>query len=378
MKRKSLFLAALGILLLNSCDKDLVVQNSVPATLKIAITGTDVDTRSTVTPSPTQADENTVNRVTVGLFKPDGGGAVDVIKEYQLSDLTVVNTNTYQASIQGSITDSEIGNRDVIVVVNAPAGHFAGLTTKTAFITKALNLTQVKNNLPMSGVTTAKLVANQVVGPITVSVSRMVARVDLVSLSSAFDPVGPYANASFTADEVFMFNAMTTSTLDCLTTQFPGHGWLQDPLPDLPVIYNPNLGDVINKTFIGSTTYNTMHYFYTFANLFTTNLIVDKINGPFTMATRLVISGMFKVDKNNTLDTGTRVYYPVIVNRVLKSADLTTTKGIGVNRNTIYRISATIKSIGGTTPTTIIDPAYLDFNIEVKDWDLTINQNAEF
>jgi hypothetical protein len=377
MKRKSLFLAALGVLLLNSCDKDLVVQNSVPATLKIAITGTDVDTRSTVTPSPTQTEENTVNRVTVGLFKSTGG-ATDVIKEYALSDLTAVSTNTYQASIQGSITDSESGNRDVIVVVNAPANHFAGATTKTAFITKALTLTQVKNNLPMSGVTTATLVANQVVGPVTAQVSRMVARVDLVSLSSAFDPAGPYANASFTADEVFMFNAMTTSTVDCLTTQFPGHGWLQDPLPAPPVIFNPNLGDVINKTFIGSTTYDTMHYFYTFANLFTTNLIVDNLNGPFTMATRLVISGMFKVDKNNILDGGTRVYYPVIVNRVLKSADLTTTKGIGVNRNTIYKISATIKSIGGVTPTTIIDPAYLDFNVEVKNWDLTINQSAEF
>ncbi len=375
MKRKSLFLAALGVLLLSSCDKDLVVQDSVPATLKLTITGTDVDTRSTVTPLPTQIEENTVKRVTIGLFKSDGGGATDVIKEFLPGDLTVINSNTYQTSVQGSITNNESGARDVIVVVNAPAGHFAGATTKTAFISKALTLTQERNNLPMSGVCTAILTANQTVGPVIAQVSRMVARVDLVKLSSAFDPAGQYAFASFKADEVFMYNAMTTSSTDCLNTQFPGHGWFE-ALP--PTLYLPNLRDAIDQTFTGNTDYTTRHYFYTFANLFTTNLLLlNNLDGPFTMATRLVISGKFKANASDPGD-GERVYYPVIINRLLPPAVPADPLGIGVKRNTIYQITAVIKNKGGVTPITIIDPATLGVKVEVLDWEATIPQSAEF
>jgi hypothetical protein len=376
MKKKSLFLVAIGALLLSACDYDEVVQDKIPATLKLTITGTNVDTRSFTAPSPTQAEENTVNRVTIGLFKP--GGATDVITELLPGDLTVSGTTNliYDATVQGYITGSESADRDIVVVINAPAKHFAGATTKIAFITRALSLTQVKNNLPMSGVGTTTLVANQTVGPVTIQAARMVARVDLQSLSSAFDPAGQYANASFIADEIFMYNAMNTSTIDCATTQIPSHGWLQDPVPIPPILYNPNLGDEINQTFTGSTTYNTKHYFYTFANLFMDNLnYPNNLNGSFMMATRLVIGGIFKV---NAADPGDRVYYPVILNRVLQSGDLTATKGIGIKRNTIYQISATIKNKGGVTPTTIIDPATLGVKIDVLDWEPTVPQDAEF
>lgn len=379
MKKRSLFLVAIGALLLSACDYNEVVPDKVPATLKLTITGTNVDTRSSVIPGPTQLEENTVNRVTIGLFKP--GGATDVITELLPGDLTVSGTTNliYDATVQGSITGSESGERDIVVVINAPSKHFAGATTKTAFITRALSLTQVKNNLPMSGVGTTTLVANQTVGPVSINAARMVARVDLQSLSSAFDPAGQYANASFVADEIFMFNAMNTSTIDCATTQIPSHGWLQDPLPILPILYNPDLGDVISKTFTGETTYSTKHYFYTFANLFMENLHnTDNLNGPFTLATRLVIGGMFKVNKDDINEAGERVYYPVIVNRVLQSGDLTATKGIGIKRNTIYQISATIKNKGGVTPTTIIDPATLGVKIDVLDWEPTVPQDAEF
>lgn len=375
MKKRSLFLVAIGALLLSACDYNEVVPDKVPATLKLTITGTDVDTRSSVIPGPTQLEENTVNRVTIGLFKP--GGATDVITELLPGDLTVSGTNNliYDATVQGSITGSESGNRDIVVVINAPAKHFAGATTKTAFITRALSLTQVKNNLPMSGVGTTTLVANQTVGPVTIEAARMVARVDLHSLSSAFDPAGQYANASFVADEIFMFNAMNTSTVDCATTQIPNHGWLEDPIVP-STIFNSNLRDAINQTFEGATTYSTKHYFYTFANLFMDNLnYADNLNGSFILATRLVISGIFKV---NAADAGERVYYPVIVNRVLQSGDLTATKGIGIKRNTIYQISAIIKNKGGATPITIIDPATLGVKIDVLDWEPTVPQDAEF
>ena len=376
MKKRSLFLVVMGALLLSACDYNEVVKDKVPATLKLTITGTDVDTRSFVTPGPAQTEENNVNRVTIGLFKP--GGATDVITELLPGDLAVSGTTNliYDATVQGYITGSESGNRDIVVVINAPAKHFAGATTKTAFITKALSLTQVKNNLPMSGVNTTTLVANQTVGPVTINAARMVARVDLQSLSSAFDPAGQYADASFAADEIFMFNAMNTSTIDCATTQIPSHGWLQDPVPIPPILYNPDLGDAISKTFTGETTYSTKHYFYTFANLFMDNLnYTDNLNGSFILATRLVISGIFKV---NAADAGERVYYPVIVNRVLQSGDLTATKGIGIKRNTIYQISATIKNKGGATPITIIDPATLGVKIDVLDWEPTVPQDAEF
>lgn len=374
MKKQKLFFVVLGALLLSSCDRDVVVQDSIPAKLTLSITGTNVDTRSSALPLPSQAEENTVNRVTIGLFK--SSGAIDVIKEILLADLTTINASAYQTTIQGSIIGTESGARDIIVVANAPANYFAGLTTKFAFINKALSLTQVRNNLPMSGTGTTTLIANQTVGPVTVPISRMVARVDLVSLSSAFDPAGQYANASFVADEIFMYNAMSTSTVDCATTLFPKDGWLQTPIPTPPILYDASLRDPINQPFTGSTAYSTKHYFYTFANLFMANLgNATNIGGPFDVATRLVISGMFKT---NPSDSEERVYYPVIINRLLPPAIPADPLGIGVKRNTIYQITATIKSKGGVTPLTIIDPAYLGVKIEVLDWALIVPQNAEF
>ncbi|WP_321425933.1 hypothetical protein [uncultured Bacteroides sp.] len=57
MKKRSLFLVVIGTLLLSVCDYDKVAQDKVPATLKLTITGTDVDTRSFVTPGPVQTEE---------------------------------------------------------------------------------------------------------------------------------------------------------------------------------------------------------------------------------------------------------------------------------------------------------------------------------
>jgi hypothetical protein len=373
MKKNYLFLVGIGALLaMSSCSKEedlTVVKKGTPATLKITVLGADANTRATTVNPLVEGDDNTITRVTIGLFK--AGGATDVIK-----DGGTLTSN--KILVTGSVTTGDDGKRDVVVVANATAGLFAGCTTKALFMEKLMTLTQNRSLLPMAGESlTSVSTPNQLStnintpGEASVTISRLVARVQLESLQTQFDPAGQYPNAKFKANSIFMLNAKSMSKVDgsLTSTLLDGRTYTEGVAPD-PVLYP--LKDNVDLTFPAANVYSTIHYFYTFPN------DLALLNN----ATRLVIGGIFDVDGDfTTLTDQSPVYYPVIVNRILRpltSQEITDGYNTGIKRNTIYSISVIIKNKGVVDPITIIDPAYLDVTVTVAPWALTISQPVTF
>ena len=374
MRKKSLFLVAIGALLLGSCSNDeenLAVKSGTPATLSLTLTGTNADTRALgSTSTPTLIEENKIQTIVVGLFKTDN--STDVIYELSYPSGYTASTpiNVTGRIIQGS---GDSGFRNIIVVANAPNNHFSGIATKSAFENRVIALTQTKDKLPMTGTATVTLQANQTVNLTTpIPITRLVARINLISLKTDFESGGQYASSTFHADEIFLYNAMSNCTVNGVYTD-PVHGWVSTPpYHGVTGLYDDvNLATPINYP---STT-GDFHYFYTFPNLFPASITQSFLDGPFTGYTRLVIGGTFDVDGDgSTLGDQNRVYYPVIVNRVGLEANLNIPAGIGigVKRNTVYKVAVTIKNKGVDNPEIVIDPAFLKITVTPQDWDVTI------
>ena len=80
-------------------------------------------------------------------------------------------------------------------------------------------------------------------------------------------------------------------------------------------------------------------------------------------------------------ETGTIIYYPIIVNKSQTGTNITGASGTGTSniaRNTTYAIKATIKNIGTDDPTGEINPTSLELTVSVADWALNITQDVTF
>lgn len=358
------FVACLATLFFASCSKETTDPEPQPgektARLELTLEGTKtVNGRATGGTLPTS--EGNIKTIAIGVFNSDK--TVNVIAEP-----TVVQSGGVLAGI-----NCMPGTVDIIVVANAPAGTFAGVMTKDAFIAKtvALSVTQTSNvqtsdNLPMSGEATGVALTAGSNKAQTISLSRLVARISISSIQTAFDQNGAYKNATFKVDKVFLYNAMSTSTV-IPTTQPTGtapiHGatapngayaagtaWLLDVITPVDV----------------KTAYTTPHWFYTFAN--------DGKSAP----TKFVISGQFDADGAGS-DTAEAVYYPIVVNKQQTGTIITGGGGDStIKRNSEYKLSATIKSKGVSDPAENIDPATLTLTVEVAPWALTITQDVTF
>jgi hypothetical protein len=378
MKKRSLLFLALATLLASSCSSDLSNKESGDgASLKLTITGSSSVSRANGI-LPTQDEENTVSGVTVGLFD-HSTGKTDVITEGTLSGGAI------------TITNATAGSRDVIVVANAPTGTFAGALTIDDFRKRTLSLCQTKNNLPMSGESSS---AVTLTGGKTVTaevgISRMAARIQLTSLKTDFSTVGQYANATFTLDKVFLYNAMSTSPVGIvspatqLSTSGLVHGWIGGG--------NTNEGSATTSTdlvdilatdqLLSSTAYTTPYYFYTFENYYSGGITDENKS----TATKLVVSGWFTPDKSAP-DTKYYVYYPAVINRSQTGTIINATdsknktvdvSNKGIERNNIYSIDATIRSIGVDSPDKFMEPAGLTLTVTVADWNLTVSQTVDF
>lgn len=348
MRRTIFLVVVLAALTMSSCKKsgDTSVQG-ITASVELRLQGLAAATRATGA-IPEETTDNVITTVTVGLFKTSDG-TTDAITEGVLTAGRIAVTGTQ-------------GTRDIIVVANAPSGTFAGVKTKSDFLAKTLSLTQTKTLLPMSGTVSSVSLVPGTPATADVSITRLVARIQLVSVKTAFDPVGLYSQATFTADKVFLYNAKSTSTPDAtpVTTNLV-HGW------DGTTATYPSLLDAISPAqAITSTAYTTPYYDYTFAN-----------DATLATATKLVIGGLFKADGTGA---GVYVYYPAVVNRVQSGTVITgnTDSHTGIKRNCIYTISATIKGIGVDSPDKFIEPANLDLGVTVSPWALTVSQDVVF
>lgn len=174
------------------------------AQLELHLTGNGTNTKATGSALPAQAEENTVKRFTVAIFNSDG--SVNAIQ-------TVTQNTTAATTINCTPAKDCTG----MVVANTPTNdYFAGVLNKTDFLKKTIALSdaQTKDCLPMSGdVKNSSKSATFTLGAgenkgMTAALSRLVARVSVSSIKTAFDPNGQYSAASYELKNVFVRNAV--------------------------------------------------------------------------------------------------------------------------------------------------------------------------
>ena len=262
------------------------------------------------------------------------------------------------------------------MVANAPTdGYFSGVLNKTDFLKKTITLddAQTKDCLPMSGDVkdgsgnaTFTLSAGSNTG-MTAQLSRLVARVSVSSIKTAFDPNGQYSAASYELKNIFVRNAVKEAvpgTSGYSTTKMETPAYLTGTYTGSSgtAAY---LANAVTPGVDVSTEHKTDYWFYILPNEEATR-------------TALVLEGTFK---KNASDAGSTIYYPIIVNKSQTGTTLTGTAGTGTSniaRNTTYAIKATIKNIGTDDPTGEINPTSLELTVSVADWALNIMQDVTF
>ena len=361
--------ATLSLTACGSDENENVIQpKEKTARLELTLVGTPADSRATGTLPTT--DESQINRLTVAVFTGASGNPVNALREFTGDDIKAATSGTGK-----KITMlCEPGNGQTIyVVANASTGLFAGVTNLAGFKAKLMLLsettkaagagaatdTQKANNLPMLGSTTGKDFTAGTETEAEITLSRLVARVSISSIKTAFDAAGQFKDATFKVDAVYLKNANSSVNMK-KEGSVPINGGHEGAVVT-KYLYEAVTGHTAN------TELKTPYYFYTFPNVSEDN------------PTRLIIKGTFDADGKGA--TKVTRYYPIVINK--KQANTTITAGQGTDKgsiafNTKYVLTAVIKGEGAPDDKTDIDPATLQLTVTVADWALTIRQDVTF
>lgn len=340
------------------------------AKLQLVVAGASLTTQSRATGSelPSKVDEAKINTLAVGVFNSDG--SVNAIEEFKLT------TNDDILSM-----DCAPGSCDIIVVANAPEKTFDNVQNKAAFLAKTVDLSktasadvQISTNLPMSGQTPATLVAGETPNQVKVDLTRLVARISLANITTAFT-----GNATFKLDKVFLCNALSSSLITP-----PASDGTNNTFPATPLWLNSDtdvsgigewtgmkylLNEITDVTLTSSDSYNIPYWFYAFANK-------DEQH-----RTKLVISGYFDADGTGATEP-VYVYYPIVVNQAQDGTSFTGTGASEthdgtISRNVDYRLRAKIKKEGVSSPSEDIKKdGVLELTVSVAEWTVGIDQDV--
>lgn len=218
---------ATATLSLSACGSDenenVIQPKEKTARLELTLVGTPADSRATGTLPTT--DESQINRLTVAVFTGASGNPVNALREFTGDDIKAATSGTGK-----KITMlCEPGNGQTIyVVANASTGLFAGVTNLAGFKAKLMLLsettkaagagaatdTQKANNLPMLGSAIGKDFTAGTETEAEIALSRLVARVSISSIKTAFDPVGRFKDATFKVTGVYLKNANSSVNAD--------------------------------------------------------------------------------------------------------------------------------------------------------------------
>jgi hypothetical protein len=338
-------------------------------------------------------EERKINRITVGIFSPDGK-AVRTIQE-----LSPVNGNagpgTYtQSGVSATahiVTNSLEDGDSILVACNAPAGTFKGVQKATDFNAKTESIDNslatpfdgqvgaslVYNNIPMFG--SSKLSSSGDNFSASVDVYHQTAKVTLAGLSVDFKDNGAYRDASFTPKRIYLLNvpdalnfsdsAYANPTKEFYVGLDPKNektGKVKEYLTSSE-IKNDSKEDITLSGYTGkegaTTSLNKVYTFYTMPNNDSTK----------TNRTKLIIYGTFKANQG---DSGSDVYYPVPLNisydsdgvELEKVPDGTKHRGT-VNPNKNYKCNVVIRSKGASSPDEDITPKQAAITVTVKDFE---------
>ena len=364
---------ATATLSLTACGSDENESVNQPkektARLELTLVGTPADSRATGE-LPTD-DESQINRLTVAVFTGAEGNPVNALHEFTGDDIK---------DAAGGVTGKKITmlcepgtGQTIYVVANAASKLFAGVTNLAGFQARLALLSettksagtgdvtdaQKANNLPMLGIATGKDFTAGGELKAEIALSRLVARVSISSIKTAFDVAGQFKDATFKVDAVYLKNANSSVNMK-KEGSVPINGGHEGA-----VVTQYLYETVASHT--ANTELKTPYYFYTFPNVSEDN------------PTRLIIKGTFDADGKGA--TKVTRYYPIVINK--KQANTTITAGQGTDKgsiafNTKYVLTAVIKGEGAPDDKTDIDPATLQLTVTVADWALTIRQDVTF
>lgn len=364
---------ATATLSLTACGSDENESVNQPkektARLELTLVGTPADSRATGE-LPTD-DESQINRLTVAVFTGAEGNPVNALHEFTGDDIK---------DAAGGVTGKKITmlcepgtGQTIYVVANAASKLFAGVTNLAGFQARLALLSettksagtgdvtdaQKANNLPMLGIATGKDFTAGGELKAEIALSRLVARVSISSIKTAFDAAGQFKDATFKVDAVYLKNANSSVNMK-KEGSVPINGGHEGA-----VVTQYLYETVASHT--ANTELKTPYYFYTFPNVSEDN------------PTRLIIKGTFDADGKGA--TKVTRYYPIVINK--KQANTTITAGQGTDKgsiafNTKYVLTAVIKGEGAPDDKTDIDPATLQLTVTVADWALTIRQDVTF
>lgn len=341
MIMKRLMMMAVAVVLVCSCSKDeLKVESGMESMLYVSLQPED-GTKASGAAHGVQADDNYIQTLEIFVFRINEGkaddGMLDGYRKFTSAEL-------------GSLANLEIqtttGKKMIYAVANSHRASWKGINTRKLFEEQTAQLVQddVKNFIMVGG-TQAQL---QLASTVSFAIRRMVARVKLNSVKTAFAG-GPYEGMSLTDVKGYLTNVQASKLI-------------HDGSGNNYAILNSGKyveGDVNSCTMQGmlyddlaaSVTdagYSNPHYFYCYEN----TLESEESGGKFT---RVVIEGKLN---------GTTYYYPVILK--------------GVARNSCYSIDITIKRPGSTDPDKDVEKGSLSATIAVEDWKVEGDNKVEF
>ena len=384
-------LLAVGALWLTSCSSEDAVQGSgsqADASLTLTINTGKVGSRATAwdgTNSPTTTQENTINRLAVGIFD------ASTKKVKTIVELTSATTGGNSLSVSGNtatakiVTTSLATGDDVLVAANAPAGNFAGVADEAGFNAKTEgiesavlasgdNTKEINTNIPMYGDSTLNGSGSTFTA--TVSVQHQLAKITLDSLSVNFAQDGPYKDAKFTPTEFFLVNVpekLAFSNDAWVNGAGHFHGCNAESTDDSSLSWVSSLpsqwgtykgvlatGALTSATPLsGKASYKSKSYFYvTPSDDYTTD---GKM--------KLIIAGDFDANGSGTTE---KVFYPVAINATYDAAGNATAADGGtvfqVSPNKNYKCTVVIKTKGTTDPTKNLDPQTATVTVTVTDF----------
>lgn len=348
-------------------------------------TGKSMGSRATAwdgTTTPTSTDENTINRLTVGIFD------ASTKKVKTIVELTSATTGGNSLSVSGNtatakiVTTSLATGDDVLVAANAPAGNFAGVADETGFnaktegieiavLSSSDNTKEINTNIPMYGASTLNGSGSTFTA--TVSVQHQLAKITLDNLSVDFAQDGPYKSAKFTPTEFFVVNvptslAFSTAAIDATATHLHGFGtaygisaaseWgaYKEYLATGTLSGSALFGIASS----GTEKYGSKSFFYVTPSTDVTS------NGKM----KLIIAGKFDADGTGAAEE--TVFYPVAINATYDAAGNATAADGGtlfqVSPNKNYKCTVVIKTKGTTDPTKNLDPQTATVTVTVTDF----------
>lgn len=335
MKKALLFAATIlsAALLVTSCQKPCQsCEEGEDALLTLNLNSP--VTKSTATQS--EANDKTINTVDVFIFRNNGSTyELDTYQNFSGGDLTSVTLST------------TTGAKLIKLIVNNHSASYSSVKNLTEFnkLTTLLK-DELLGDFTMYGEASETL---GLTNSVSIEVKRFISRVVVNSIKTSFSGT-PYEGEELSDCKLYLVNVhgekIVNNNGNPTSAVILNNGQLVDSDASSTATEDLIMGSISGT--IGSTAMTTPHYFYAYSNL-----TDDQEN-----CTKLVLECTLK---------GNRYYYPIPINQA--DYGLATGGTAGVDRNTIYSYTITIKHPGSTDPNEPIVFGAMDISINVADWE---------